>query len=130
MAKAKIRIIHKGIRKRLSKDFISTEADCKCGDEHCSYTVIAQKTVDGLQATRAAVFGGKPFTPLSWFRCMVHNREVGGVSHSKHKLGLAVDIPCPASMDFNEFYFRLTNIWDTVIKYEDNGFAHCHNEEA
>jgi len=121
----KLKILSKGRNKKLSEHFMQHEADCSCDNPRCFFTIINDKVVASLEATRAAVFGGKRFSPTSWMRCQTWNEQVGGVNRSRHCKGDACDIPIPASMNWYEFEYRLNQIWDQVIVYKNKRFAHC-----
>lgn len=69
--------------------FNHEEFYCKCGREH------EQQIVDPLFVKKldtAREIAGIPFVINSGYRCVKHNREVGGVEHSSHLRGLAADI--------------------------------------
>lgn len=80
----------KGKKSQLSKNFESTEFDCKCKNKICSTTEIDPKLVEYLQKIRD--YFGKAVTINSAYRCDKHNKSVGGASQSKHKFGQAADI--------------------------------------
>ena len=80
---------NKGIAKKLSKNFKTTEFDCK-GKKCCSKTLIEPKLVEYLQKIRNHF--GKSITINSGYRCPTHNKAVGGASSSKHTKGMAADI--------------------------------------
>ena len=79
----------KGVSIQLSKNFKSTEFDCKCG-KGCNITLIDSKLVTQLQKIRNHF--NKPVVINSGFRCASHNRRVGGASSSQHLYGRAADI--------------------------------------
>lgn len=81
--------LEKKNRQQLSKNFISTEFDCK-GKECCSQTIIDEKLVDYLQKIRD--YFKRPITITSAYRCAIHNRNVGGATGSYHSQGKAADI--------------------------------------
>ena len=80
----------KGKKVQLSKNFESTEFDCKCKNKTCTTTEIDPKLVEYLQKIRD--YFGKAVTINSAYRCEKHNKSVGGASQSKHKFGQAADI--------------------------------------
>lgn len=80
----------KGKKSQLSKNFESTEFDCKCKNKICSTTEIDPKLVEYLQKIRD--YFGKAVTINSAYRCDKHNKSVGGANQSKHKFGQAADI--------------------------------------
>lgn len=79
----------KGREKKLSNNFVSTEFDCK-GGNCCKATIIDPELVTYLQAIRD--YFGKPITITSGYRCLTHNRNVGGATGSRHSKGQAADI--------------------------------------
>ena len=80
----------KGSPEQLSKNFVSTEFDCKCSGSHCKTTLIDSELIEDLQKIRDHF--GKPVNINSGFRCAVHNAMVGGAAGSKHCTGKAADI--------------------------------------
>lgn len=78
----------KGKRVKLSKNFNSTEFDCKCNQ--CTKTIINPELVTLLQKIRDHF--GKPVVINSGYRCPYHNKRVGGASNSQHIYGKAADI--------------------------------------
>lgn len=81
--------LKKGKSVQLSKNFESTEFDCKC-KSYCSTTTIDEQLVTYLQQIRDHF--GKSVTINSAYRCKKHNTSVGGASGSKHLYGQAADI--------------------------------------
>ena len=67
--------------------------DCKCGGAYCSSTKVSTKSLDLLRKlVRHFEAIGKRTTVTSAYRCPVHNRNVGGVSNSRHTVGDAIDV--------------------------------------
>ena len=79
----------KGQKTKLSNNFTSLEFDCH-GNGCCSETIINPKLVEYVQKIRDHF--GKPITVTSGYRCLVHNRSVGGATGSRHSKGDAADI--------------------------------------
>lgn len=79
----------KGKTTWVSKNFESTEFDCKC-KKYCSTTEIDPQLVTYLQKIRDCF--GKPVIINSAYRCKKHNKSVGGATYSKHLYGQAADI--------------------------------------
>lgn len=79
----------KGQKTKLSNNFTSLEFDCH-GNGCCSETIINPKLVEYVQKIRDHF--GKPITVTSGYRCLVHNRNVGGATGSRHSKGDAADI--------------------------------------
>ena len=73
------------------KHFDRSEFACKCG-RYCNGFPVEPSEVLVRLADRAREEFGAPATISSGVRCNQHNANVGGVSNSKHKLGLAMDI--------------------------------------
>lgn len=74
---------------KLSDHFNSNEFDCH-GSGCCSQTLINKKLVEYLEKIREHF--GKPITVTSGYRCVTHNRNVGGATGSRHAKGDAADI--------------------------------------
>lgn len=79
----------KGLKKQLSQYFVSTEFDCH-GSGCCSTTLINPKLVEYLNKIREHF--NAPITISSGYRCVIHNRGVGGATGSRHTKGDAADI--------------------------------------
>jgi hypothetical protein len=79
----------KGKSIQLSTNFKSTEFDCKCKG-YCTETLIDAELITTLQKIRDHF--GKAITINSGYRCKTHNKNVGGVSNSRHMEGKAADI--------------------------------------
>lgn len=118
----------KGKAVKLSANFKSTEFDCKCGRKDCKITLI---DLDGVTcAQRVRDFFGKEIVPTSGYRCAVHNKNVGGVSSSKHLKGLAFDLKCPKGVSLNDFAFACEQAgFRGVLRYDGKGFVHCDMRE-
>lgn len=91
MTPAKITmVLDKGSKVQLSPHFNSSEFDCPCTYEDCTFTLILKSHLDWLEKQRDRV--GKPFVITSGFRCPRHNKDVGGAVKSQHLRGTATDI--------------------------------------
>jgi len=71
--------------------FKAHQFDCKCGGKYCSTTKIDLRTL-ALLRKLFDHFSGRNITITSAYRCPTHNRNVGGVSNSRHAIGDAVDV--------------------------------------
>lgn len=71
----------------LSEHFSTHEFACK---DNCGEGGVHPKLIERLEALRADL-GNKPLYITSGYRCAKHNKKVGGVKNSQHRLGLAVD---------------------------------------
>jgi len=117
----RIKVYNKHSNIKLSDNFSSSEFKCKCGG-HCSSTKISGKVVKLLEKLRAKL--GKPIYITSAYRCKVHNRNVGGVSNSRHLVGDAADIvvagvsPDQVGKAAEELGF------DGIGVYRSQGFTH------
>jgi uncharacterized protein YcbK (DUF882 family) len=82
----------------LTNNFSRNEFACNCG---CGYDGISLDLVERLQQLRDYILHNHykelPLTIRSGCRCLAHNKSVGGVKHSAHLTGEAVDIKCYAS---------------------------------
>ena len=75
----------------------------------------------------ARLYADVPFRLSSAFRCIPHNRDVGGVEDSAHTKGLAVDIRIPdAYTRFKVLYglikagFKRIGVYETYIHVDDD----------
>ena len=64
-----------------------TPAEMAC--PHCFKLLIEPDLMDQLQAAR--LIYGAPISIASAYRCLIHNRTVGGADDSAHPRGTAVD---------------------------------------
>lgn len=106
------------------------EVDCRCNREDCTQTLLDEKTFDSFIATRKEY--DQPIKVNSWFRCQQHNRQVGGLDASRHKLGFACDLQ-PQSREYT--LVELHSLAEVARKhfkyvkmYPGKVFLHCHNE--
>lgn len=89
MSKKTIAVFPRGIDIQLTKNFSSSEFDCKCQYANCSKTLIDLEMVVKLQKLRDLT---GPLKVTSGFRCKKHNKDVGGSPTSQHTKGTAADI--------------------------------------
>ena len=76
---------------KLTNNFNKAEFDCKCGCEMPKEVLInIQKLANQLQILRNKV--GVSVKINSAYRCIKHNKSIGGVSNSQHVLGKASDV--------------------------------------
>ena len=76
---------------KLTNNFSKAEFDCKCGCEMPKEVLInIQKLANQLQILRNKV--GVSVKINSAYRCIKHNKSIGGVSNSQHVLGKASDV--------------------------------------
>jgi len=76
---------------RLSVNFNEEEFKCPC----CGKVEMQRVFVGKLQKARD--IADIPFVITSGYRCVKHNKEVGGSENSEHLFGLAADIACTDS---------------------------------
>ena len=76
---------------RLTENFNKREFDCKCGCEMPSSVFYEiEELANELQTIRDRF--NAPIQINSAYRCLSHNKAIGGVSSSQHVLGKASDI--------------------------------------
>ncbi len=75
----------------MTNNFSLSEFECKCG---CEMPDSVKQNVKilakNLQTVRDIL--GEPIRINSAYRCVAHNKDIGGVSNSKHVLGKASDL--------------------------------------
>jgi uncharacterized protein YcbK (DUF882 family) len=80
---------------RLSENFLESEFKCKHTGipTPCPPRAIDRGLINLLEALRCRL-GGKPITVSfnGGYRCPIHNKNVGGATHSQHLYGKAADI--------------------------------------
>ncbi len=84
-----IKTYPKSSTQKLSKNFKVKEFACQ-GNGCCNAVDIDTELVEILQKIRTHF--GKAVTINSAYRCIKHNKTVGGASGSKHTFGMAADI--------------------------------------
>lgn len=77
---------------RLSNNFTLEEFACPCCNGLPKIDEQFKLFIEMLQNTRD-MYGGK-IRITSGYRCINHNKEVGGASDSSHLKGIAVDVAC------------------------------------
>lgn len=83
-----------------SEHFAKSEFKCKCGGKYCNghpAGTTSAKLLNILEGLRS--YYGKPITITSGQRCKTRNKQVGGVSNSKHLTGKAADFYIPGICD-------------------------------
>ena len=83
---------------KLTDNFNLKEFECRC----CKQVKIDSELVFILQRLRDTI--NRPVIVTSGYRCVRHNKEVGGVENSYHLQGLAVDIAVDMNLE------RLANL--------------------
>lgn len=79
----------------LTASFDKSEFRCPCGK--CDGGMMAPQFMVRLEKLRNLY--GKPIHIDSGFRCVAHNKAVGGVGGSMHILGRAADLAVPSDGD-------------------------------
>lgn len=77
------------------KYFKEHEFACKCGKCNGGFDKMDATLLRMLDEARG--YAGIPFKINSAYRCLAHNKAVGGVPNSAHARGYAVDISCTDS---------------------------------
>ena len=90
----------------ITEHFTKREMACKCGCDKIEYD---PKLLVKLEIVRY-MLGGVPIIINSGYRCVKHNKDVGGVPDSQHLKGKAADIRINGNME--ELYYFL----DIVFK--------------
>ena len=83
----------KGLKQKVTENFFSTEFDCNCKYPECKITYIDLDHVKKLEEKRKEF--NAPILINSGFRCVMHNRDIGGKPGSIHMTGKATDIRVP-----------------------------------
>lgn len=87
---------------------------CPCGK--CGGFPVEPKEKLMRLADRVRETAGKPMIPNSTVRCAAHNKAVGGVDTSRHKLGQAMDFHIPG----------MSAAQILAIVKADRGAAYCY----
>jgi len=80
----------KGQSLKLSPNFNLNEFHCKCNYSECRMTYLDSDLVSYLERKRQDI--GKPIHINSAYRCVQHNKKIGGKKGSIHLTGKAADI--------------------------------------
>lgn len=81
------------------KTFKPEEFRCGCNGRHCCGYPTRMRLIELKNVQRIRDHYGKPMLITCGLRCPAYNREVGGISNSEHKKGLAVDFYIPGVTD-------------------------------
>lgn len=99
--------------------------DCHCGGAYCSKTIVNTKALALLRSLVNHFQGqGKIVTVTSAYRCLIHNRNVGGVSNSRHTVGDAIDVTVNGIGPNAIADVAVSVGFDGVGIYQ-SGFVHC-----
>ena len=90
-----------------SQFFKDEEFQCKCDYLACidSYQYMSEGFLQLLFKVRSQI--DFPLVITSGYRCKQHNKDVGGVPHSAHTKGLAVDVRITSPLDRYELIEQL-----------------------
>ena len=94
-----------------TKNFKVSEFACK----HCGKNEIDQRVLNMAQELRDYL--GVPITVNSGYRCVEHNKNVGGVKGSKHTFGKAADLAC--SLGAAKMFEAVKELHDKQGKLKD-----------
>ena len=111
----------------LSRNFSRSEFACRC----CGKADIDPRLVDALQELRD--LANAPIRVTSGYRCLEHNRVVGGAKQSRHLRGHAADIVIKS--------FSVTGMYELAEQvaafrnggigvYPERGFIHADIREG
>lgn len=110
----------KGENRKLSENFTTKELECKCTSPDCIHQTINKEQVEKLQKLRYQV---GPLKVTSGYRCIAHNKAVGGSRTSQHTLGNATDV-----VPLRESLGRVLSLAEKLFKgvgyYPGKGFIH------
>ncbi|SDP11280.1 Peptidase M15 [Eubacterium maltosivorans] len=84
-------------------------------------TEMNPELLERIEALRMAC--GQPVIITSGVRCEARNEEVGGVSWSFHKKGLAADLYCPG-MGVGDLAARAQETGLNILPYYSSGYIH------
>lgn len=97
-------------------NFSSSEFDCKCQRSECSMTLINDDLIRNLGVLLSLT---GDFEITSGYRCVWHNKDVGGVANSQHLYGNAVDIKSTTGYNGD----ALTKFAEKVNGFEKGGIG-------
>ena len=94
---------------RLSRNFTSEEFECKCG---CGQANMSDVLIESLQLLRDLI--ALPITVTSGYRCIEHNKKVGGSKGSQHLTGRAADIKVDgmSSLELDSYVQAIPTFYD------------------
>lgn len=114
----------KGEKLQFSCNLKQDEIDCHCGRDRCFYTLIDERIISYFQKLRDKC--GHALIITSGFRCSIHNENVGGVAHSHHCVGSAIDVALPDGYEINAFAKLAKQVGFQVITYPEKNFVHLY----
>lgn len=108
----------KGSTAKYSTHLSHREFACGCNHTDCVMQLARYDLLHAFDMTRIQY--GEPITITSGFRCQRHNRDIGGVDNSMHKIGAGVDF---WSRDLGALEVACQDHFDVVIRYKN--YIHC-----
>lgn len=118
--------VPRGANIPLGKYFNSSEMDCKCNYDSCTYTLIDMEHMVKMNELREQL--GKPIKVTSAYRCEKHNADVGGSTRSQHLQGTATDIQVK-DISPSKIVSKMRPYWKGGLgKY--NTFTHLDSREG
>ncbi len=103
---------------QLTNNFNLKEFECPC----CHTVLLNPLLVLNLQKLRDE--WGRPLIITSGYRCEFHNREVGGVKRSLHRLGQAADVQVMGSEQERFRNLAAKCGFGKIIGYSHRNFMH------
>lgn len=106
------------------KYFDKSEFRCKCGGRYCNGYPAEPKKLLIQNADKVRGHFEAPAIVSSGVRCNIHNKNVGGVSGSRHRLGKAMDF-CIRGKSANEVLTYVKKLPDIRYCYAiDSSYVH------
>ena len=102
-------------------NFTEAELACNC----CGVNKVDDKTARKLQRVRDIL--GEVMNINSAYRCVKHNKEIGGSPTSSHLKGKAIDITCKDAPYRYRLLKAILEVFDRVLIYET--FIHIDSDE-
>lgn len=106
-----------------SDHFFMGEYECDCDGMYCGgfSELMDEVLLEKIEALRQQL--DNPIIITSGVRCQNRNREVGGISNSKHKIGQAADLYAP-SIHYATVAAVAKTLGLGVIEYPTEQFVH------
>ena len=101
-------------------NFTTKEMSCKC----CGMNGMKDTTMLKLQRVRDAL--GEGININSAYRCVRHNRDIGGSPTSSHLKGYAIDITCTSMFYRYKLIKSLLKEFNRILIYKD--FIHVDDD--
>lgn len=103
---------------QVSAHFNLREFQCPC----CHRVMVHPRLVRMLEKLRGMF--GRPLILTSGYRCLPHNRDVGGVDHSLHMIGQAVDVAVMAIQQHDFTAYAVQAGFDSVLPNRMRNYVH------